>query len=147
MTLNQHYRNAVFYPSICAIVLIVILSIIDNYDYKSEWLTSSYVIFLSIVYALIYSLIIQVLSLPIFLIRYPGIRGNILFTALCWFLLPFGFITIVFIHEVSFNLKYEGKLGIEFIYTITLNLPYVIGLLWGYLRYRRSNASPANNSI
>ena len=147
MTLNQHYRNAVLYPSLCAIVLIVILSIIDNYDYKSEWLTSGYVIFLSIVYAFIYSLIIQVLALPIFLIRYPRIRNNTFFTALCWFLLPFGFITIVFIHEISFTLKYEGKLGIEFIYTMTLNLPYVIGLLWGYRKYRSSNANPANNSI
>src|SRR6476659_8267920 len=101
MTLLYHYKMAIFSPFIIAVLFTGVYSIIDNYNYKSEWLTSGFVISTSIIYAIVYSLIISLLSLPIFLIRLNKIRSNILWVIVCWFLLPFSFIIIVIVHEIN----------------------------------------------
>ena len=139
MSLVQHYRNAVLYPSLVIILLSIIFSIIDNYNYKSEWLTAESVIFLSIVTAIVYSLIISALSLTIFLNKFEKVKVNNVLTALSWFLLPFVFITIVFIHEIRVRVNYEEEFGSDFIYVLILNIPFIVGLIWSYFRYRKIN--------
>jgi len=138
MSLNRYYKIAALYPSLFVMATVIIFSIIDNHDYKSEWLTADSVIFLSIAYAFVYCLIICGLSATIFLTRFEKIRTSTILTVLSWFLLPFSFIAIVFIHEISFRIKYESKFGDDFIYVLILNLPFVFGLIWSYLRYRKS---------
>jgi hypothetical protein len=139
MTLSGYYKKAIFYPSIIIILFTIVFSIIDNYDYKSEWLTADSAISLSILTALFYCLIVSLLSLTIFLNKFKKIKESKTLTFLCWFLLPFGFITIVFIHEINFKLKYQEKFGDDFVYVIILNIPFVLGIIWSYLKYRKMN--------
>lgn len=136
MTLGEHYKKATLYPSIAVIISTIVFSIIDNIDYKSEWLTAESVIVLSITTAFVYCLIIGFFSLTIFLIKFQKIKESNVLTFLSWFLFPLSFITIVFIHEISFSIKYQGKLTSDFIYTIILNLPFAVGLIWSYYKYK-----------
>jgi len=133
---NQYFKNTILYSSLIMIVVMIIFSIVDNYDYKSEWITANFVIFTSIITAILYSLIIGLLSLPIFLNRIERIRRNLILRILSWFLFPFGFIAIVFIHEIRFNIKYnESKFENDFVYVLILNIPFIIGLIWGFLSF------------
>lgn len=122
-----------------------VYSIIDNYNYKSEWLTASSVISMQITFTFLYSLIISCLSLTIFLNKFEKIRSNSFWGSLSWFLLPFSFIIIVIVHEVNFSLKYEGKLGSDFNYYIILNVPFIIGLIWSYIKYRNTIIAESKN--
>jgi hypothetical protein len=134
-----YYKKAAFNPSIITLVAIIIFSIIDNYNYKSEWMTAGTIILLSIITAFIYCLIISVLSTTIFLNKYPAIKENRLMNFLSWFLLPFGFIMIALIHEISFKIKYNEKIEDDFVYTLILNVPFIFGLVWTYIKYRKTN--------
>jgi hypothetical protein len=135
MTLNQYYKQAILYPLLVIVPSIIAYSIIDNYTYKSEWLTADSVISIAIITAFIYCLIISLLSLSIFLNKYELVQRNHILTFLSWFLLPFGFISIVFIHEISFSIEFHTKLGSDFIYVIILNLPFIFGIIWNYIKY------------
>jgi hypothetical protein len=140
MSLSQHYQQAVFYPFIIVMLSTIVFSIVDNCNYKSEWLTAGSVIMFSIIWAFLYSLIIGLLSLTILLNKFESIKENELFRVLCWFLLPFGFIAVVINHEISFKMQFEaGKFGKDFIYTLILNLPFVIGLICSYVKYIRTS--------
>ena len=135
--INQCFKKSILYPSLIMIAVMIIFSIIDNYDYKSEWFTADDCILISIITAIIYSLIIGLLSLPIFLNKIERIRKNLTLRILSWFLLPFGFITIVSIHEVRFNIKYNNELKFEndSLYLLIMNIPFIIGLIWGFLSF------------
>jgi len=138
MTLNEHYKKAVLFPSIFVFVAATVFSIIENYDYKSEWLTADTVIFLSIGTAFIYCLIFSLLSLTIFLNRFNKVKENSWLNFLSWFLLPVGFMTIVFVHEITFKIKYNEKFDSDFVYVVILNLPFLFGLIWSYLLYKKA---------
>jgi hypothetical protein len=141
MNVNRHYKQAVLYPFIVVILFTIVFSIVDNYNYKSEWLTADSVIMLSIIWAFLYSLVIGIFSLTILLNKIERIRTSILLVVLSWFLLPFSFIAVVISHEINFKMKYEaGKFGSDFIYILILNLPFVIGLIWSYVRYTRTSS-------
>jgi hypothetical protein len=133
---NVYFKNTILYPSLIVIVVMVVFSRIDNYGYKSEWFTADVGIFISIITAIIYSLIIGLLSLPIFLNRIERVRKNLLLRILSWFLFPFGFIAIVFTHEIIFSIKYtELTSWNNFVYVLILNIPFIIGLIWGFLSF------------
>src|SRR6266496_4979008 len=89
MTTTRYYRNSTLYPTIMAVVLTLIFSIVDNRDYKSEWLTSESVISMTFMTSIVYSIILSVSCLPIFLINIEVIKRNKFLTALSWFLIPF----------------------------------------------------------
>ncbi len=138
MTLGKSYKKATLYPSLIIIFATVIFSIADNYNYKSEWMTASSVIFLSIIVAFINCLVISLLSTTIFLNKIPEIKNNRFLNFLSWFLLPLGFITVLLVHEIKFNIKYHEKFGSGFMYMIILILPFVIGLISSYYKYRKA---------
>lgn len=135
MTLRRYYRNAVIYPSILVVVLMTIFSIYDNSDYKSEWLTAGFVIETSIFFSLIFSIIISGLSLTIFLNHYKKIRENLIWNVLSWFLLPFGFISLILYLDVSHSIEFQQGLGNDFIYDLILTVPFIIGLSFTFLTY------------
>jgi len=128
--LKKTFRIAVLYPSLFTIVGITIFSIIENYNYTSEWVTKEFVIFLSIIHVLIYSGIFCLLSLPIFLNKFEKIRINVILRILTWFLLPFGFIICVY-------QKYRYLTYSNFIYDFILNFPFIVGLIYSYIRFSR----------
>ncbi len=141
MSLNECYKKATLYPSIIIILGTLVFSIIENYNYKSEWLTGESVIFLAIITAIVYCLIVSLLSLTIFLNKFKKVNENSVLIFLSWFSLPFGFITIVFIHEINLNIKYEEKGDSDLVYIVIFNLPFILGLIWSYYKYQKLNFS------
>jgi hypothetical protein len=137
--MNKYYKKAALYPSIIAFIVAIAFSIIENYNYKSEWLTADAVISLSIITAFVYCLIFCLLSLTIFLNRFDTIRENGFLNFLSWFLLPFGFMTIVFVHEITFKIRYNEKFESDFVFVLILNFPFLFGLIWSYVIYKRAN--------
>jgi hypothetical protein len=126
--------------------IMIVFSIVDNYDYKSEWLTADFVIFTSIITAIIYSLKIAFLSLTLLLNKIKKIREVLILRILSWFLFPFGFMTIVFFHEIGYDIKYdESEFGYSFIYILIMNILFIIGLIWGFLSF--SNYLKTNSAI
>jgi hypothetical protein len=136
MILNRLYVRGVLLPSIIAIILTTVLSTIDNNDYKSEWFTADSVIFMTIVVSFFHSLIISLLSLTIFL-NNKIIETISISTFLSWFLLPMGWILITVYKTIDHRLNYETGTKDQLVYLITLNLPFVIGLVWTYVIFIR----------
>lgn len=101
MRLGHCYRIAPIYPSIVAMVLVSIFSIVSNRNYQSEWLTPASTIFLDIIYAFFFVVIVCPLSLTIFLSRYEAIERNKTLNFLSWFLLPISFISVILIYQAK----------------------------------------------
>ncbi|UCH15139.1 MAG: hypothetical protein JSV22_04025 [Bacteroidales bacterium] len=135
MKLFRFYRKAVIYPSIFLLFFSTIYSIIDNN--KSEWSTAKSAIVMSVITSSIYFLLMCVLSLTIFLNKFQKLNKNLFWNILTWFLLPFGYITIVLIFDIKNRIKYEFGFGNSFIYLLIMTLPFVIGLCWTFMKYRQ----------
>src|SRR6478672_7916758 len=123
MNLGKYYRNSTLYPAFIVMLLIIVYSILETRDYKSEWVTSEMVIDMSIVVSLIYCSISSALCLTIFLIKFKIVRNSDLLTMLSWFLLPFSFILTILVYEINFRLMYNEKFGADFIYILLLSIP------------------------
>ena len=140
MTLRKLYIKGLIFPSIIAIASTGILSAYHNSDYKSEWLTKESVIFMSVSAAFVYSLIICVLGLTVFLNnKIIKTRGSAAF--LSWFLLPMTFIIIAIVKTTDHRLNYETRTTGQLFYLITLNLPFVIGLIWTYILFLKNTST------
>ncbi len=137
MTLSGIYKRSVVYPSLALLPVIAISSAIINRDYKSEWLTREAAIRMDIIAGLIYCLLICLLALTIFFNRYDRISSNSVLSALSWFLIPGGFICLVF--EKALNEYLTVGTTYETFFALIFNLPFVAGLIWGFRRFRRLN--------
>jgi uncharacterized membrane protein YhaH (DUF805 family) len=136
MTLPELYRRSVVYPAIILLPVSIVIAFIENHNYKSEWLTSESVIGMTIMVAFIYCLIVCILALTIFLNRYRKIRSNLFLSALSWFLLPGGFILLVIGKAINEYATVESES--EIIYALIFNVPFIIGLAWGFVKYRKT---------
>ncbi len=135
MNLFNYYKKAVIYPSIFILFFCIIYAIIDNY--QSGWLTAKSVIVMSILSTFIFSLLICVLSLTIFLNKLEKINKHLIWNILTWFLLPVAYITIILIHDIENRIKYEFGFGNDFLYLLIMTVPFVIGLCWTFIKYRQ----------
>ena len=135
MNLFNYYRKAVIYPSIFILFFCIIYSIIDNYN--SEWITAKFIIGMSVLTSLIFSLLNCGLSLTIFLNKCKKLNKNLIWNILTWFLLPFVYITIIFTHDIRVRIRYEFGFGNDFLYILIMTIPFVIGLCWTFIKYRQ----------
>lgn len=142
MKLFKYYKNAVIYPSLFILFFNIVYSLLDNY--KSDPLTIQSVIQMSILPSLIFSLLICGLSLTIFLNKFIKLHKNIIWNILTWFFLPFGYIVIIWIHDFELRIKFDFGFGNDFFYLLIMTFPYVMGLVWTFIRYRKE-ISTANN--
>ncbi len=138
MTLSGIYTRSVIYPSLILLLVVTVFSIIINRDYKSEWLTREAAIEMDIIAALVYSLLICLLALTVFLNRYESVRSNTYLSALSWFLAPGALICSMFGKAINHYFAVGTPYEIEF--AIAFNLPFAIGLIWGFRRFRRMKA-------
>ena len=145
MSLFKYYRNAVIYPSLFILFFCIVYSIIDNYIFESGWQTAKSAILSS----LIFSLLICGLSLTIFLNKFEKLNKNLIWNILAWFLLPFAYFSMIFIHEIGTRIKYEFGFGNDFLYLLIMTIPYVIGLSWTFINYRKkiTTANVINKKI
>jgi hypothetical protein len=135
MKLYELYQRSVVYPWVILLPCVTIYSIIENRNYESEWLTSESVIGMTILAAIVYGLIICLLALTMFLNKHERVRSNSIFSALSWFALPFGFICLVIGKAINEYLT-VGSTS-EIVYSVIFNLPFIIGLIWGFWKFRK----------
>ncbi len=135
MKLFSYYSKAAFYPSLFILFFGIINSIIANYE--SDGLSDYSAIITSIITTFIFSLLMSVLSLTIFLNKFKRLNKNLIWNILSWFLLPFLYITMIFIYDIKIRIKYEFGFGNSFLYLVIMTIPFVIGLCWTFIKYRQ----------
>lgn len=135
MKLFNYYWKAAFYPSLFILFFCIINSIITHYE--SDGLSDSSAIITSIITSLIFCLLMSGLSLTIFLNRFKRLNKNLIWNILSWFLLPFSYITIIFVYDIKIRIKYGFGFGNDFLYLIIMTIPFLIGLCWTFIKYRQ----------
>jgi len=132
MKIFKYYRDAVIYPSILILFFSIINSILrDGLTDNSEFVAS-------VITSLIFCLLVSVLSLAIFLNKFKKHNNSLIWNILTWFLLPFFYIIIIFIHDIKIRIKFEFGMGNDFLYLLIMTLPFVIGLIWTFINYRQT---------
>ena len=147
MKLFKYYKKAVIYPSLFILFFSIVYSLMDNY--KNDPLTVQSVIQMSILPSLIFSLLICGLSLTIFLNKFRKLYKNVIWNILTWFFLPFAYISIIWIHDIEYRIKYSFGFGNDFLYLLIMTIPYVVSLSLTFIMYRKevSTAKVRNNKI
>ncbi len=137
MKLFNYYKKAVIYPSLFILFFCVIYSILNNSDYKGDWPTTKSIIIMTVASSFFFSLLLNVLSLSIFLNKFKKLHRNLIWNMLTWFLLPLGYIAIVLIHDINNRIKFSFGFGNDFIFLLIMTLPFVISLCWTFMKYRQ----------
>ncbi len=135
MTLSRLYKYTTVYPAISAIIGTTIVSVYDNKDYKSEWLTPDAVVLMCVIASVIYSAIVCVFSAGLFLNGVQKIRDNFLWSLLSWLLLPYGFMATAVIKTLLE--PYTSSSNAGYMYLLTLNVPFAVSLVWTFILFRR----------
>ena len=135
MKLFKHYRNAVIYPAIFIIFFNLVYSLLYNYESNGLAVNSDFLT--SFIPSLIFALLMCVLALTIFLNKIYTINKNLISNILTWFLLPFLYLSMIFFHELIIRVKFEFGFGNDFLYLLILTIPFVIGLILTFTKYRQ----------
>lgn len=134
MKLFNYYKKAVLYPSLFVLFFSIIHALIAHYE--SNGLTDYSAIKMAMVSSLIFALLMSLLSLSIFLNKISRLHKNLIWNVLSWFLLPFFYLIIVFIHDLQIRIKYDFGFGNDFIFLSIMILPYILGLCYTFIKYR-----------
>ena len=135
MNLHIYYVKSAIYPTMFVILSSIAFGIIDTKNYKSEWLTGNAVMYYLMIFGIFYCLTLCILSLTIYLNLIKIIRNNIILNLFSWFLLPMGFIFFMVLSQIQSIIKYEESRS-DLFYIILLNIPFLVGLIWGYISFR-----------
>lgn len=139
MTLSELYKKSVVYPGVVIIVIASLYSTVaywDYQDYQDGMSPKWEVIGMTIALAILYWLLICLLSRTIFLNKSEKVSSNSILSALSWFLLPFGFMLAVFGKAIN-EFVTVGSVW-EILYATIGNIPFIIGLIWGYKRFKKT---------
>lgn len=138
--LAKYFAKAVFLPGVLIIAGYVIFGIADamfGEEYKSEWLTKNGVMVIGIGMVTLNALFMGVLATPILLNFYPKVSTNILFSFLTWFLCPLVWIVYLWVGHYQYLIRYSNQWVEESGFIISNTLPYLIGLVWTFIRFRQ----------
>jgi hypothetical protein len=145
MNPTHYYKLATLYPAVASVISAGVYAVIKDWNYKSEWLSAEASVFISIISAVLYSMIMAVLSLTIYLNRIEVVRRSLLLSFLSWFLLPAGFILKSILHEYLFNAKYgTTELMDNLLPVVIITLPFLVALFLSYYKCRRRIRLDAN---
>ncbi len=136
-SLNKVYRIAAIYPSIFVIVACFIYSVIENNNYKCEWLTGGAVTLLVMLITFVFSILMCLFCLTIFLNLKEKIKTNTFLNFLSWFLVPLSPLVFILIHDIIYRLKYNDRFGSDFFFILILTIPFIVGLIWSFIYYNR----------
>lgn len=141
MKLRSYYLNA-FVPAF-SFVLFFSSSYAVFYMASSKGSIGSSAFLMTLFPALLFSFLMAILTLPIFLNRIQKIKDNLVFNSLTWFLLPIVYLLMVFVQDVKNRIRLEFGFGNDFIYLLLITMPFVAGLVWTFSRYRRAVTASA----
>ncbi len=132
-----YYLKAVIIPSGIVLVLNITYCIIDEIvsNYKSEWLTKESLFPIIISLGVINSLAICFLSLTILLTKYAQIKNSLILSSLVWLLFPMIWISMILVKSGADLFNFSDGLESPGIFDILNTAPYIIGLLWSYIRF------------
>ena len=131
MKLFSYYKNAVIYPSLFILFFSMMNSVIDL------WLSDYSDLLMPIITTFIFCVLMSGLALTIFLNKIKKYGNNLIWNIFTWFLLPFFYISLIFIHDINTRIKFEFGIGNDFLYLLIMTLPFIIGLIWSFTRYRQ----------
>ena len=138
--LKSLYKKPIFYPSAILLGIASLFPVAYRFFYSEvehEYSEHSLNLLESIMLwfaALVYSIIVAILSLPIFLNTYKKVRVNFAFSVLSWFLLPVGFICLVIGKGVSQFITVDSLW--EIIFGLIGGIPFIISLIIGFRKFR-----------
>lgn len=136
MPLRKYYKEGVIYPAVFMIICFTIVSIIVNHDYESEWLTRETVFATDFILAVLYSLIVGLLSISIFLNKYEMIRSKLSLSIITWMFPSFLFNSIVLTYNLNHFFNTDKWLENGNIYIFCLTIPFLIGNAWSFIKFR-----------
>ncbi len=140
MKLIKYYKDAVLIPSLSVIVTYIIFAIfhkIFSQVYESEWLTDEAILLTSFWLVILNALLISVLSVTIFLNKYNEIKANFFLSLLSWFVIPMIWILYILITHFHYVKAYSHYFNSENIFVFFNTLPYILGLLLAFIKFRR----------
>jgi hypothetical protein len=137
--MTEYFKKAIIFPGLLIALGNGIFGIVDIIwsEFRSEWLTQGGVIFISIVMVSLNAMFIGLLTTPIFLNYNKKIRSNVLICFLTWFLCPIIWISYLLIKHYNYVMHFSHKLDEESIFVLLNTIPFVVGLVWTFIRFRQ----------
>lgn len=129
MSTAVYYRLATFWPTVVALSGSLILSLVFNRNYQSDWLTADVAVMLDMLSALVQTVVLLVLFLVIKLVALPIIRNNSDYVMMTWFLLPLLGLGAL-MSTVSFD---NPQVCTQ---SLMVQLPFLVGLCYSYYAFR-----------
>ena len=126
--MKKYYKKATLYPTGLSLVLALLISIVDNYDYRSEWITAELAVVLTMIPGIVLCLYCSLLNLTIFFNEFEVIRSRFLWSAMSWFLVPFVGV-LIFGSTLNFHQGYMA------VYFLGVTMPYLAGLLISFRQF------------
>jgi len=146
-TLSKYYKLAALLPLALTAVSGIILSVThDGSNYKSEWSTDDGFV-LTVFLIILFSFIVAMLSLTIFLNNRLAIRNNTFFSFLSWIVLAGSACVFVIYQEVlnftgysDIDGVYEGNRLLDG-YIMSVAIIHIAGLITTFLHFNASYES------
>lgn len=138
-TLTKYYRNAAIFPLVFIATIGIVSGIVHDIlgigkDYKSEWFTDDGY-WLSVLFAILLSIFICLLSTTIFLNKLDKIKQNVFLCLTTWFLLPMHLIVYILTTHIRYAINYQEKFDFENLFVLTVTLPHLIGLTVTFCKF------------
>lgn len=140
-SLVKYFRYAAIIPFCIVTVTGIILAIIHKQDpsYRSEYFASDG-FGESIFIQVIFSLLVMILSYPLFFNSYKSVAGNFLLSMLCWILLPFILFAVVlykYLESIQVTTLYEGNIVLDSFFVFIIML-HIVALLLSFYKFRKA---------
>lgn len=152
--LEKHYALGLFMPLFIALAGTFFIGYVDvttGPPYESEWLTREILLYIVMIYSVINGVIINLLGSSLALNFSAGIRDSAMWSGFAWFLPVMCWIGVV----VVFFWREPGqKDSVDYLILLVNTLPYVAGLVFTFIRFRRQmrragaqSTGPNNNGL
>lgn len=133
----KYYKIALLPSSLIVFAIEIIWAIVE-YDpnYKSEWMPPGFAEIWSIGLVIINALIISILSLTIFFNLIHNIRNSLSLSLITWFIAPMIWIGF-FLTKAFLLVLSDNSINGDRIFLLLNSVPYLIGLIWGFIKFRQ----------
>ena len=137
MSTRKYYLRGILFPAVLLVTVYFIAYLIELNtpdQNSSEYFTDDAAASLSFLLVLVNALLVLGLSLPLMLVDFIG-KNTI--TRFClWFIPGGGWLLYLIGRGIAAHFNYPGN-GEETFYVLANSLPYLTGLIWGYIAYSR----------
>jgi len=126
----------VIYPSLFVLLYNAVFALLHTYTGVQE--ANPALVIVYVVTALLYSLLMCLLALPIFLNKIRKYSRHLAFNLITWFLLPGIYVIIILTADLRDQSRFHFGIGSEYVHFFFMIVPYLLGLTMAFIHYRRS---------